>query len=359
VTGADAHERDRRLLDTLREAGGGRRVVLFPECDAQIDFVLRHWEAVAELALVPLPDELDVVRRLGSKDRLLTEAARAGIAVPKTVAVHDESDVLAAGLIPPVLVKPASGEDFARSFGVKAFLTNGERELLTAWRRAHDGGFATILQELVPGADERVFSLFTYVGRGGRPLASVVGRKIRQAPLQLGTSSVFEVVRRSDVLELGHELLVQSGFSGFAHVEFVDDPRDGRLKLLEVNTRVPVWAGIATNRHLDMARIAYDDLCGREPGARPPLEKKLTWIYLAKDVWVGRELARRRELHLRAFLAPYARRGKVRATMARDDIRPAIASVGYLRLKARSYAAHAADLRTGSVAGGAGRPPVR
>jgi D-aspartate ligase len=332
----DEAERDRRLLALLGELGGGQPVVLFPECDSQVEFVLRHWEAVRELALVPLPDDPDVVRRLSRKDLLVTEAAAAGLAMPATVTARDEGEVLGAGLRPPVLVKPAAGEKFARTFGEKAFLATDERELAAAWRRAHAAGFDTVLQEVVPGADDQVFSLFTYIGRDGRPLASVVGRKVRQAPLRFGTSSVFELVRRADALEAGHELLGRAGYRGFAHVELILDPRDGALKLLEVNTRIPVWAGIAMGRPLGLARVAYDDLCGREVEAREP-EVGLTWIYAAKDAWVGVALARRHELRLRPFIAPYLRRRKVGAVLARDDLRPAVASVRYLRIKARSY----------------------
>jgi predicted ATP-grasp superfamily ATP-dependent carboligase len=339
IEGGDEAERDRRLLAALLDAGTGRRAVLFPECDRQLDFVLRNWDAVARLALVPLPSDPDVVRRLASKEQLVGFAAAAGIPVPATVVARDEDDVRGADLRPPVLVKPAAGEEFARTFGVKAFLTRDVRELVAAWRCARDAGFDTVLQELVPGADDQVFSLFTYVGRSGLPLASVVGRKVRQAPLRLGTSSVFEVVRADDVLEFGHTLLACAGFLGLAHVELVRDPRDGGLRLLEVNPRPPVWAAIATTGRLDLIRVAYDDLCGLEVPAGRLLEEELTWIYLAKDAWVGRELARRGELRPRSFLAAYARRGKVRATLARDDLRPALASLPYLRARARGYAA--------------------
>jgi predicted ATP-grasp superfamily ATP-dependent carboligase len=333
----DAGARDRELLSALREIGGGRRIVLVPEGDPNVELLLRNWEAVRELADLPLPDDADAVRRLGRKDLLLAEAARAGIPVPATALARSEEDVRVSGLQPPVLVKPVTGEEFGRTFAQKVFVANDQDKVLEAWRRAQAHGFATVLQELVPGADGNVFSLFTYVGRSGRPLASVVGRKVREAPLHFGTSSVFQVEPCAEVLEPGLALLARVGFRGFAHVEFVRDLRDGGFKLLEVNTRIPVWAGIAMNRHLDMARIAYEDLCGHEPPAPRTLERQLTWIYLAKDMWVALQLARRGELRPRELLASYARRDKVRALLASDDLGPLIASFRYMRLQARRY----------------------
>ena len=101
--------------------------------------------------------------------------------------------------------------------------------------------------------------------------------------------------------------------------------------MLEVNTRLPVWAALAANRHLDLPRIVYDDLSGREVSPLPTFKDDLTWVYLAKDVHVSLQMARRRELGPRGFLREYLRQPKARAIFARDDPLPAVASLAYLR----------------------------
>jgi predicted ATP-grasp superfamily ATP-dependent carboligase len=154
---------------------------------------------------------------------------------------------------------------------------------------------------------------------------------VRQGPLRFGTSAVFASGHDPEVHELGHRLLRAAGYTGLAHVELVRDPRDGKLKLLEVNTRPPIWAGIAMGPELGIARIAYDDLTGAEPQPERTLPDGITWLYLAKDVWVSAQMARRRELHPREFLRHYVGGKKVRAVFAADDPRPALASLGYLR----------------------------
>ena len=60
-----------------------------------------------------------------------------------------------------------------------------------------------IVQEIVPDSHERIYSLLAYVGRDGRPLVTLVGRKVRQGPLRFGTSAVFEVEYEPTVLEQG------------------------------------------------------------------------------------------------------------------------------------------------------------
>ena len=320
---------DEEVLAALRALP--ERPVLFPERDENVAFVLRNWAGVHELADVPLPADPDIVLRLRRKERLPAEAAAAGVSAPGTVLARDEDAVRSADLQPPLLVKPAEGQEFALAFGEKAVVAPDVDAAVTAWRRAHEHGFDTIVQELIPDSHDYVFSLLTYIGREGEPLASVTGRKVRQGPLRFGTSAVFEARREPEVEEQGLRLLRHVGYRGFAHVELVRDPRDGALKLVEVNTRLPIWAGIAMRSEFNLARIAYDDLTGRpaRPNGAPPYG--VSWIYFAKDVWVSAQMARRRELRPGQFLSHYLRRHKVRSVFAADDPLPALASVAYLR----------------------------
>jgi D-aspartate ligase len=319
------------LLEALRAASRDGRPVLFPERDENVELVLRRWGEIRELADVTLPDDPGAVRRLRRKDVLPEVAREAGVDAPRTVRAESPEQIREAGLRPPVLLKAVEGQDFALSFGEKAFVANDFDEAVAGWKRAKERGFDTIVQELVPDSHEHVYSLFTYIGRDGEPLASVVGRKIRQGPLRFGTSAVFASGHDDEVHELGHRLLRSAGYTGLAHVELVRDPRDGGLKLLEVNTRPPIWAGIALGRELGIAQVAYEDLTGHAPGPERTMRDEVTWVYLAKDVWVSAQMARRRELPPREFLRHYLNRKKVRATFAADDPAPAVASLGYLR----------------------------
>lgn len=331
ATEGDEQARDRTMLAYLRDLAAGARVVLVPERDEHVDFVLRNWDEVTSLADVPLPPDPEIVTRLRRKDLLPRAAAEAGVAAPATYFVETEESLREVELEPPFLLKPVEGQEYALRFGDKAVVAESTEHAVRAWRSARDAGFEMIVQELIPDSHQQVFSLFAYVGRDGAPLASVVGRKVRQGPLRFGTSAVFESRFDPEVLDLGLRLLDSAGYRGFAHVEFARDPRDGAFKVLEVNTRLPVWAGIAMNHTFDVARTAYDDLSGLPSAARETFRGDLAWVYLAKDLWVSAQMARRRELSLRDFLAHHVRTGKVRAVFAADDPLPALASVGYLR----------------------------
>ena len=322
---------DEAVLWVLRRAASDGRVVFFPERDENVEFVLRHWDEVRAVADLPLPDDAEAVRRLRRKDVLPLVAAEADVLSPGTVLAESDEAVRDAGLRPPLVVKAVEGQEYALTFGHKAVVAENVDDALVAVDEARDRGFHMIVQEIVPDSHEHVFSLLAYIGQAGEPLVTLVGRKVRQGPLRFGTSAVFEVDYEPRVLELGLRLLRTAGYTGIAHVEFARDPRDGEFRLLEVNTRLPVWAALAANRYLDLPRIVYDDLCGREVAPLPTFRDQLTWIYLAKDVWVSLQMARRRELRAREFASRYLRGRKARAVFARDDPWPAVASLGYLR----------------------------
>ncbi|HET8653207.1 MAG TPA: hypothetical protein VFM13_11625 [Gaiellaceae bacterium] len=331
LAGKHLVEGDRAAFEALHAEAAGGRVVLFPERDEHVEWALDHWEDVNAIADMPLPADAEAVVRLRRKDVLPRVAAEAEVPSPGTVLADGDAAVRDAGLRPPIVVKAVEGQEFALTFGHKAVVAETVDEALAVANEARQRGFQTIIQEVVPDSHERIYSLLAYVARDGRPLVTLVGRKVRQGPLRFGTSAIFEVDFEPTVLEQGLRLLQAAGYTGIAHVEFAQDPRDGAFRVLEVNTRLPVWAALAANRHLDLPRIVYDDLSGRPVAPLPTFTRDLTWVYLAKDVHVSLQMARRGELGPREFLRGYLRRPKARAIFARDDPWPAVASLAYLR----------------------------
>ncbi len=333
VLGDDERRRDERVLGLLRKLAAAGPLFIVPERDDHVELVLRNWDELTALGTIPLPSDPDVVHRLRRKELVLAEAERAGVPAPQTIAPEHEGDIRSADLVPPLVVKPVEGQHFAMAFGRKVLPAETVDEAVGAWRWARERGFDMVVQEHIPDSHEKIFSLFTYIDRSGVARANVVGRKIRQGPVRFGTSAVFETRDEPRVLEAGLRLLESVGYRGFGHVEFAHDARDDSFKLLEVNTRLPMWGGIAMTELFDVARIAYDDAAGRPLPPPRTFTDELVWIFFGKDAWVSAQMALRRELGPLGFLAPYARRPKVRAVFALDDPLPAAASVRYLAAK--------------------------
>jgi predicted ATP-grasp superfamily ATP-dependent carboligase len=122
-----------------------------------------------------------------------------------------------------------------------------------------------MVQELIPGGDDTLYTIGSYVARDGRPLGVFSGRKLRQTPPGIGTCRVGEAVWVQDAVDSALRLLERFGYFGLSQVEFKRDPRDGKFKLMEINPRLWQWHGLAAACGIDLPRIAYADLVGAPP----------------------------------------------------------------------------------------------
>lgn len=175
------------------------------------------------------------------KHALLQQAARIGIAVPRTVLFEDPARL---GELPepfdyPVVVK-ARRSRFLRDgrwHTGDAHIVRTPEEL----RRLRTvPGFAggVLLQEFVPGSGEAVFLLT----RQGRPLVRFAHRRIREKPPWGGVSVLSEaIVPDPDLLAGSERLLAELDWTGTAMVEFRRTP-EGRAFLMEINPRL--WGSL-------------------------------------------------------------------------------------------------------------------
>ncbi len=256
----DVSEDGQGFVAAIRELAdrAGGRLVVIPTHDPGLNALARNLD---DSFLAPFPP-WDVLASVQSKREQLDRATAAGVDVPKTRHPRSTQEARAAteevGL--PALVKPSDHVGFKRRFRRQAFRCETEADVADAYGRAEE--FEPMLQELVPGGDDALYTVGSYVARDGRPLGVFCGRKLRQTPPGIGTCRIGEAVWVEEAVDAAMRLLRAFGFHGISQVEFKRDPRDGRFKLMEINPRLWQWHGLAAACGVDVARIAYDDLTG-------------------------------------------------------------------------------------------------
>ncbi|HEX9598657.1 MAG TPA: hypothetical protein VF963_04710 [Gaiellaceae bacterium] len=255
----DAHADPTRFLASIRALG---EVVVFPTHDEQLNLIARHLGDLDVLA--PFPD-WEILARVQSKRAQLDQALTAGVDVPQTHYPRTAAEARAAaeeiGL--PLLVKPEHPVGFKQRFRRQAFRCETLDEVEDAYTRAEE--FGAMVQELIPGEDDALYTVGSYVARDGRPLGVFSGRKLRQTPPGIGTCRVGEAVWVQDAVDAALRLLEAFDYFGLSQVEFKRDPRDGKFKLMEINPRLWQWHGLAAACGVDLPRIAYADLVGEKP----------------------------------------------------------------------------------------------
>jgi len=336
----DIKHDEERYLDFLIDFGRKlpTRAVLYPTGDPTVVLFSRARDALARYYDFVMPDH-ETVLRLLTKDGLDEVARRHGIPAPRTIVPADRSAVEAAagGLHYPVILKPAESHAWKAEpiveligVGTKVIPCKGPDELLTNYDRlaAHDP--AVVIQEVIPGEDERLAYFCFYLDREGAPLGIFAGRKCRVLPPGFGSASYVESMEDSALSDVALKLLRAVNYRGLGGVEFKLDPRDGQYKLIELNVRFGLWDALGAQCGVNLAYIAYRDALGL------PVEPKLSyrtgvkWVSFQRDLSAFKLYRRQRKLSTGEWLRTLLGE-KMWAVFAWDDLAPFLSSApGYL-----------------------------
>jgi predicted ATP-grasp superfamily ATP-dependent carboligase len=235
----------------LHELGEG---IVFPTNDFDLETLARNQDVLS--LRCPFPG-WDVLAKAQDKRRQVAAALSVGVDVPQSA--DEPTDELGY----PVVIKPAKSVGFRDRFGVKAFRCKTRDELER--RFAETRRFDPLVQEWVPGGDDTLYTVGSYLAPDGEALGLFSGRKLMQTPREIGTARVAEARWLPDLVDDALRLLRALGVWGISQVEFKRDPRDGRFKLIEVNPRLWEWHGLAAACGVDLPRIAYVDANGERP----------------------------------------------------------------------------------------------
>jgi D-aspartate ligase len=271
--------------------------VAFPTHDEYLVAVNRTPPAGLRLPFGPRA----LIESVQAKRFQYAAAERAGVRLPPTFHPADEAEArhAAAELRYPAVMKPSQGAGFKRIHGVPLLEAANAEELIDAYRAG--AGFDPMLQEKIPGGDECLWTVGSYVDREGEALGVFCGRKLLQAPAGVGTCRVGEAAWDDEAVAGALRLLAELGFHGISQVEYKRDPRDGTLRLMEVNARLWQWHSLAAACGVDLVAIAYRDAVGERVAPVTSFEAgRRRWVALVRHL---RE-SRRERLGLRRTLAP-------------------------------------------------------
>jgi predicted ATP-grasp superfamily ATP-dependent carboligase len=230
--------------------------------DEAIKLVIDNWRPLsARYILEPATPEIRL--RLLDKLLLYESASACGIAHPKfwrLGAGQSLGDVLRTGQF-PIILKPRLSQH-SRLIGAKYLRADHAEELKRHYQRCVDLGIPVVALEFVPGGDERYCSYYTYLDDAGTPLFHFTKRLLRRHPTNEGGATYHITDWLPDVAEKGLSLFRHVGLRGLGNVEFKRDPRDGELKLIEVNARYVNGNALVTLSGIDQALLSYARLTG-------------------------------------------------------------------------------------------------
>jgi len=235
--------------------------------------------------------ERHIVESCLDKSRFHDFVAQFDVPVPATRVPADRSEALAAAgeLRYPVILKPAKPDSWNDPriteivAGKKAVVAHDPDQLLSFYDRIVPFGNELVLQEYIPGRDDRLYSLHAYISRTGEPLALFTGQKIRTWPTYAGIGCFVRSVYVPEIVESGTRLLRDMGYTGVALLQFKRDERDGVFKLLEINPRASSWNLLAYACGVNIPYAAYSDVVGLPADPMTRQREGVRYIYFGHD----------------------------------------------------------------------------
>ncbi len=304
--------------------------VLIPTGDEHLLLVSEHREMLAPHLRfrIPPPGLPEIL----CDKRLQYEALEErGWTIPKTAYPEAPCDIArfaeeTVGF--PCLLKPyASHRWRRRGTGVKLRAAWSEPELRAAWDEMTAAGVPALLQEVVPGGDDRFHGYLAYYDAAGLPRAAFTKRKLRQHPPRFGNGSFQVSTRDPELADLSDRVLRSLNYQGLVGIEFKRDERDGELRLIEINPRSVSGNQLPIDCGVDFPYVYYRDAIGEPLPRVDGYRSGVRYVHLGWDVQAM--LAKRRSGEITAARWLRSLAGvRSNALFSWRDARPALAYAG-------------------------------
>jgi D-aspartate ligase len=287
------HHHPEAFLDSLSEIAHalearGQIGVLVPTNDAVVKALAERPRAFGAGLVIHMPEPHVILATLDKKEQVLA-ARECGVPVPLTYFDTDLAPLfrdLDRGVVRfPLLIKGSGVLTWKtrKRFRSVPLETRAELDAKISEARSDDVEF--VIQEIIPGDDDTLYTFGSYRTKAGHLAGTFTGRKLRQRPPRFGTCRVGESVYSPELVTVGQRFLEQMHYFGVSQVEFKWDERDRTFKLMEINPRSWSWIGLSIQLGINLPFLQLCDALGQ-----PVPEQHLTadsprglWINYFED----------------------------------------------------------------------------
>ena len=324
------------------------RPVLFPTSDNVLHGYSAREEELKSCIRLTTPSS-EIIHKTAAKDALFRTARENCMPVPETFVPKSENEVRAiCSVIPyPCLIKPVRSNAWHRETvqrklkqisggSEKSIIARSPEALVAAYLEISEVDADVVISEVIPGDDHNLLYFAFYRSSDGR-IWHISGRKERVTPVHFGSAS-FVISIQDPILErISIDFLEKLNYQGLGGIEFKRDPRDGKLKLIELNARYGLWDALGERCGIDTAYIAYLDAIGEKLPEPRPARAGIKWISIARDFSALRGYRREGALGMRDWVQSLAGE-KMWAVFAWDDPIPALTATLRFSQRAVRYA---------------------
>jgi len=230
----------------------------------------------------------------------------------------------------PCIVKPVDSPAFTKAFRVKSFVVNHGSELLTALKKAKDAKLDVIVQRIIPGFDDHMYTYDAYLNQQSEVTHWVTCNKFRQYPINFGASSFTIQKYVPELHTLGAPFFKAIGYKGFAEIEFKKDAVTGDYYLIEINVRTTTLNSMLAKAGVNFPYVQYCEMIGDPiPPSAVTSNTNIAFWFEYEDLLAIRAYLKTKQLTLKQIL-PTFKRPLVPAVFDLHDLKPFLGMLGML-----------------------------
>ncbi len=237
--------------------------VLFPADDLAVEFTSRNAAVLSQSITVAPSPSAAMLERIRCKVAFTRQLSELGLDHPRSAQGDTPRSLLADTLTrlrPPWMVKAS-----CRSGGQGIFRCETPAELTGACEQLAAEGARFLVQEFVPGPDADC----SFLAVNGKVLAATTQHSIAKGR-DYAPATEIRLHPHPPLRGMAERLAAALGWNGLAHLDAVQDERDGSYKLLELNARC--WGSLlaSTAAGVNFPKLLIESALGRRV-EEPPL----------------------------------------------------------------------------------------
>lgn len=244
----------------------GKKLVLVGTNDHYVRLIIENKQVLSEYYVFSYLNE-DLLNQLQNKESFYQLAEEYGIAYPATY-FHQAGEPFDIEITDfPVVVKPSNGIEYYRNEfpnQEKVYRLESLEDVKDIVQTIEDSGYrdTIIIQDYIPGDDTTMWDAVLYLNQDSQAQFVALGQVALQEHAATAIGNYTSILSRYDreLMENLKNFLESLDYVGFANFDMKYDPRDGKLKVFEVNVRQGRSSYYVTQMGHNLAKYLVDDI---------------------------------------------------------------------------------------------------
>lgn len=272
----DAHDSERSYQAIMAELQKYHYDLVIPMNDDVAIVLAKHKHELEQFTTIHVNDWA-IFQMASDKQKTMMACMKNLLPCPLTFESKEAFIKVKDSVKYPMVVKPRTG-----CAAVGFHVANDEKDLLEYYAKAEKKYGLCLIQEYIP-QDGLQYKAELFIDRNGEMKGACVFAKVRWYPIEGGSSTLNETVERPDIVADCKRLLEAIGWRGYADIDLIEDTRDGKVRIMEINPRITGSVKICFEAGVNFSKLIVEDYLKQD--VQPQFDVRHVYLrYMHTDI---------------------------------------------------------------------------